>query len=100
MPRSFARGGGVTDLHFDRPLWLQTRCTGHVLWALNIEHVDQLAADIGASPRSDRPSSHMFTVLPTWMKHAANRTDILIALGRLRLLADRSSPADRSDAAY
>ncbi|MFI6316503.1 hypothetical protein ACIBG8_03240 [Nonomuraea sp. NPDC050556] len=95
--------GGTEDPFFRRPLWLQTRCLGRVLWAYNEEHVDELAAYVGALLRERgpyRPTMSMLARLPVWMKRAGNRTEVLAGLARLRSLAERSSPADRSDAAH
>lgn len=91
------------DPHFGQPLWLQTRCAGHILWALNVEHVEELAAYVGARLR-ERSGSHstsaMFARLPLWMKSADNRVRVLAGLDRLRFLAERSTPDDRAGAPY
>ncbi|OUC94377.1 hypothetical protein [Streptosporangium minutum] len=95
--------GGTEDPFFRRPLWLQTRCLGRVLWAYNEEHVDELAAYVGARLRergSYRPTMAMFARLPVWMKRAGNRAGVLAGLATLRSLAERSAPGDRSDAAH
>lgn len=93
--------GGPEDPYFRRPLWLQARCAGEVLWAYNLDQVTELTAYVGAQlrergkPRSNRS---MLSRLPPWMKAAANRAEVLAGLARLRELATRSAPADRSDA--
>ncbi|MGX8904007.1 hypothetical protein ACR820_01785 [Streptomyces netropsis] len=95
--------GGTHDPFFWRPLWLQTRCAGHILWAYNEEHVDELDAHIGARLRERggvRPTMAMFARLPRWMRAAGNRDEVLAGLETLRNLATRSAPAERSDAAY
>lgn len=94
--------GGTEDPFFRRPLWLQTRCAGQILWAYNEEHIDALAAFVGARlrVRHASPTLGMFARLPAWMKSAAHREEVLAGLGTLRSLASRSGPADRSDAAY
>ncbi|MFD9301329.1 hypothetical protein ACFWCB_01305 [Streptomyces sp. NPDC060048] len=95
--------GGTEDPFFRRPLWLQTRCAGHVLWAYNEEHVDALAAYVGARLRergTGSPTRALFPRLPAWMKTAGNRSDVLAGLDTLRALAGSPSPADRSDAAH
>src|SRR5205807_7568551 len=43
--------GGPNDPFFDLPLWLQTPCCGHLLWAFNDRHLDALEAYVGASLR-------------------------------------------------
>jgi hypothetical protein len=94
--------GGTEDPFFRRPLWLQTSCAGRVLWAYNIDHVTELAAYVGAQLRERggmRPTMSMFARLPRWMKSATNRADVLAGLKKLEALAERATPADRSDAA-
>ncbi|BAC75075.1 hypothetical protein AQJ43_17915 [Streptomyces avermitilis] len=95
--------GGSEDPFFRRPLWLQTRCVGRILWAYNEEHVDELSAYVGARVRERggvRPTRAMFARLPAWMKRADQRSEVLAGLETLRALAERSAPADRSDAAH
>lgn len=94
---------GSEDPFFQRPLWLQTRCAGHILWAYNEEHVDELSAYVGARLRERggaRPTMSMFARLPAWMKVSDNRAEVLAGLETLRALAERMAPADRSDAAH
>lgn len=95
--------GGSEDPFFRQPLWLQTRCVGRILWAYDEEHVDALSAYIGARLREragQRPTMSLFARLPSWMKRADHRADVLAGLRTLRALAERSAPADRSDAAH
>lgn len=95
--------GGSEDPFFQRPLWLQTRSAGHILWAYNEEHVDELSAYVGARLRERggaRPTMSMFARLPAWMKVSDNRGEVLAGLETLRALAERMAPADRSDAAH
>ncbi|MFE1291341.1 hypothetical protein [Streptomyces sp. NPDC058751] len=94
--------GGTEDPFFRRPLWLQTRCAGRILWAYDEEHVDALAAYVGARLRERRasPTMAMFARLPAWMKSAGRRDEVLAGLADLRVLAGLSAPADRSDAAH
>ncbi|MGW0187729.1 hypothetical protein ACWDV7_18445 [Streptomyces sp. NPDC003362] len=94
--------GGTEDPFFRRPLWLQTRCAGRVLWAYDEEHVDALTAYVGARLRERRasPTMAMFARLPAWMKSASHRDEVLAGLSTLRTLAHRSAPADRSDTAH
>ncbi|MEE4418081.1 hypothetical protein [Streptomyces bugieae] len=94
--------GGTEDPFFRRPLWLQTRCVGHILWAYNEEHIDELAAYVSAVLRQHRasPTMAMIPRLPVWMKRADNRPEVLVGLGRLRALAERSAAGERSDAAH
>ncbi|GAA3152819.1 hypothetical protein [Streptomyces echinatus] len=97
-----AQLGGTEDPFFRRPLWLQTRCAGHVLWACNEEHVEALAAYTGATLREGGTgrTRAMFPRLPRWMKESGHRAAVLAGLERLRVLSALSAPADRSDAAH
>ncbi|MCQ4206225.1 hypothetical protein [Streptomyces longispororuber] len=95
--------GGTEDPYFGRPLWLQVRCAGHVLWAYDADHVDALAAYVGARLRERGPASPttaMVPRLPRWMTAADRRTEVLAALAALRAQAARTSPEDRSDVAH
>ncbi|WP_240437003.1 hypothetical protein [Streptomyces sporangiiformans] len=68
--------GGSEDPFFRRPLWLQARCAGQVLWACNEEHVDALSAYVGAQLRERggmRPTRAMLARLPPWMKKSSHR---------------------------
>ncbi|WP_431775914.1 hypothetical protein [Streptomyces cucumeris] len=97
-----AKPGGTEDPFFRRPLWLQTRCAGRILWAYGEEHVDALAAYVDARLRERRasPTMAMFARLPAWMKSSQRRDEVLAGLATLRSLARLPSPADRSDAAH
>ncbi|MEU9298071.1 hypothetical protein [Streptomyces sp. NPDC048266] len=94
--------GGTEDPFFGRPLWLQTRCAGRILWAYDEAHVDALADHVGARLRERHasPTMAMFARLPVWMKSADRRDEVLAGLAKLRARAGRSAPADRSDAAH
>ncbi|MBR8638956.1 hypothetical protein KEF29_05580 [Streptomyces tuirus] len=94
--------GGTEDPFFRRPLWLQTRCAGRILWAYNEEHIDALAAYVAATQRRRHtsPTMAMFPRLPLWMKSANHRDTVLAGLAALRDLARRAAPTDRSDAAH
>ncbi|MFF7367771.1 hypothetical protein [Streptomyces tricolor] len=98
-----AQPGGTEDPFFRRPLWLQTRCAGRVLWAYDVEHLEALGAYVGAVVRERggaSPTRAMFARLPRWLKESGHRAEVLAGLERLRELARRSAPGDRSDAAY
>ncbi|WP_328761354.1 hypothetical protein [Streptomyces sp. NBC_00272] len=94
--------GGTKDSFVRQPLWLQTRCAGRILWAYNEEHVEALAAYVGAQlrERCASPTMAMFARLPAWMKSAQRRDEVLAGLATLGNLAQLSAPADRSDAAH
>ncbi|MEV5174768.1 hypothetical protein AB0L10_27670 [Streptomyces flaveolus] len=95
-------GGTDPSRHHDSGRWL-VQYTGRVLWACNEEHLEALAAYVGAALRERgpaRPTMAMFARLPRWMKESGHRAEVLAGLDRLRDLARRSAPADRSDAAH
>lgn len=70
-------------------MWLQADCSGHVLWAYNVRHLDLLDAYVAAKLRErgevmpGAPAS-LVERLPTWLKAAKNRTEILRTIKRLR----------------
>src|SRR5713101_7682144 len=68
------------------PLWLQTRCRGNVLWALNAEHLDDLEKFVEAKVRSMKPRSPYFLPwrLPRWMISRKNRDTVSRGIRRLR----------------
>jgi hypothetical protein len=78
------------------PLWLQTRCCGHTLWAYHQDHPDLLRSWIGADLRergSTPPTpatgwgrwetETLVERLPEWMKVAKNREQVLAAIETL-----------------
>lgn len=78
------------DPFFGLPLFLQAPCCGEVLWAWNLEHLDLLAAVVGAALRErDRVSTAksndtLLGKLPRWVKAAKNREAVLACAGRMR----------------
>jgi hypothetical protein len=78
--------GVPVDPFFGLPLWLQTRCCGETLWALNLDHLNVLESYVGARLREKKPNSAytMLEVLPRWMKAAGHRAEFLRATARLR----------------
>lgn len=82
--------GADVDPHFRLPLWLTVSCCGgHTLWVWNVEHLDVLEGYIGARLRERGPveghgRASMLEKLPTWMKLAKNRDELLKAIDRLR----------------
>ena len=90
--------GGPVDPFFRRPLWLQAGCCGQVLWAYNVRHLDLLESYVAARLRergdvvAGAPAS-LVERLPTWLKTAKNRAEVLRTIGRLR----SATPAPRRD---
>lgn len=89
-------GRDAVDWYIGLPLWLQTPCCGHVLWAYNAEHLAFLEAYIQATLRERGPLDHpsanrnrtLVSRLPLWMKRRQNREDVLKGLARLKRLLD------------
>lgn len=77
------------DWYFHCPLWLQTPCCGHTLYALNLAHVAFLERYVRASLRERQPNmnSSLASRLPQWIKSAKHRKEVLRCLDRLRALA-------------
>jgi len=81
--------GSPIDPYFQRPVWLQASCCGNVLWGYNLRHLDLLESYVQAKLRERGelvPWAPMSLVerLPTWLKAAKNRTEILRTIKRLR----------------
>ncbi|GAA3661214.1 hypothetical protein GCM10022224_025850 [Nonomuraea antimicrobica] len=81
--------GGPFDPYFRRPVWLQASCCGQVLWAYDVRHLVLLEAYVAARLRERgnvAPFAPMSLVerLPTWVKVAKNRDEILRTIRRLR----------------
>jgi hypothetical protein len=80
--------GAPVDPFFHLSVWLQVEFSGEVLWAYNLEHLDFLAAHVGAKLRER--NGFKFQVrsigarLPRWMTSAANRGAILKAIEKLK----------------
>ncbi len=90
--RTLVVSNDATDWYFRLPLWLQTPCCGHVLWARNVEHLAFLEQFVGAKLR-ERPSVAdgyrnrlLASRLPLWLKAARSRAHVLVALAKLRSL--------------
>lgn len=84
--------GGPADWYFRHPLWLQTSCCGHVLWAYNAAHLAFLREYVQADLRERVPvqntNNTLASRLPRWMKSAKNRDEVLKGIARLDTLLD------------
>jgi len=81
----------LVDNCFGLPLWLQTPCVGHVLWAFNARHLAYLKDFLQADLRERRGTANASVVsrLPGWLKQAKHRSEALRAVGHLeRLLVE------------
>lgn len=89
------------DAVFHLPLWMQTPCCGHLLWAFNLRHL-QLLIEIVGRPLTGEPGVSLIgevgaTVrrcmdlmqlagLPGWLRAEENRAEVIVALNRLKAL--------------
>lgn len=84
----YRQQAGAIDPLFGLPLWLQTPCCGHVLWAYNADHLDFLEGYIAATIRErqgGKGNHHGIAVrLPRWMKLAKHRPELLKAIQKLQ----------------
>jgi hypothetical protein len=84
-------GDPVRDGYFGLPLWLQTPCCGHLLWADNRFHLGVLEQFIQADLREHRleppfvyRTYSLVYRLPEWMIIAKHRQAVLDAIARLK----------------
>ena len=82
--------GAPADPYFHVPLWLQTPCRGHTLWAYNAAHLAFLRAYVRATDRrrAERedtgPRNQLLeSRLPRWVKAAKNRETVARGLAVL-----------------
>lgn len=87
-PNRDTRAGAAAERYSGLPLWLQTPCCGEILWAYNAEHLAFLERYVGATLRERMPNknSSLASRLPTWLKSAKNREEVLRGIVRLRAL--------------
>ena len=82
-------GPEPVDPYFELPLWLQEPLGPHVLWALNIGHLDYLEAYVAAPLRqrthlSSWQNSTVASRLPQWLISAGHREVVLTTIRKLR----------------
>jgi hypothetical protein len=76
----------LVDNCFGLPLWLQTPCAGHTVWAFNARHLAYLKEFLEADLRERRGTAGNASVisrLPAWMKSAKHRDEARRAVRRL-----------------
>ncbi|WP_435204554.1 hypothetical protein [Micromonospora sp. bgisy143] len=78
----------LVDNCFGLPLWLQTPCVGHTLWAFNPRHLAYLKEFLRAGLRERHSTANASVVsrLPGWLKQAKHRGEALGAVERLERL--------------
>jgi hypothetical protein len=97
--RDVGPGVTITDGPYDPcfclPVWLQTTCAGHKLWAYNLKHLEFLESYVSATHRlRDRRldgigcERQLACLLPKWITAAKSRGEVLRALSELRRMAD------------
>ncbi|MGW3094909.1 hypothetical protein ACWDCC_15805 [Streptomyces sp. NPDC001102] len=80
----------ATDPYFGLPLWLQVETRHGWLWAYNPEHLDLIRRFVQAPLRERAPwydTGQKMTLvarLPTWIKRAKHRDEILRAVSRIQ----------------
>lgn len=80
-------GGAALDPFFGLPLLLTVSCRHGQLWAYNRHHLRELQAYVSAQLRERRGggNSALFSRLPTWIKLARHRSEVLKALQKMAL---------------
>ncbi len=86
--------GDAADAYFHLPLWLQSPCLGHTLWAFNERHLAFLREYVAATDRrvvrrrSEEPLNTLLASrLPRWIQLAKNRRVLLHAISKLEARA-------------
>ncbi|WP_435280945.1 hypothetical protein [Streptomyces koelreuteriae] len=80
----------ATDPYFGAPLWLQVETRHGWLWAYNLEHLDLIRRFVRAPLRERAPRNltgprmTLLARLPTWIKRANSRDEILRAISRIQ----------------
>lgn len=94
--------GKPVDPFFGLALYVQAPCCGNVLWAWNLQHLDLLAAVVGARLRerarglSFRSNDTLLAKLPRWVKAAKSREPVLECVAKLRATASGPVPKPRT----
>jgi hypothetical protein len=80
--------GRITDPWFHAALWLQTRCAGYVLWALNLRHLAYIEEYVRSRDRNrdefTQFGSALGEQLPQWLVIAKNRDAVLRSVAHIR----------------
>jgi hypothetical protein len=80
------------DGYFGAELWLQAECCGgNLLWARNRGHLEYLRAYVAGKLREHDGNPYvkpLSSKLPTWMKQAKHREEVIHHLDRLAATLD------------
>lgn len=81
----YQESGFASDPIFNLPLWFQTKIKNDTFWAYNREHLNEIKDYVDAKlrERSNTGYSTMVERLPTFIKLAKNREQILKEIERL-----------------
>jgi len=85
-----SRGEYGVDDYFHLPYWLRMPCRYGVVYAVNEEHLAYMEEFFAANLRERRRGPHgwsngsFISRLPTWMKRAKNRAEIMVCLEKLK----------------
>lgn len=88
--RLFRERGEATDPFFGLPLWLQAETRHGRVWAYNPEHLEVIRRFVAAPLRERAPwdaqvkKMTLVARLPSWIKSAKNRDEVLRAVERIR----------------
>jgi hypothetical protein len=78
--------GASIDWYFRLPLWLEISCCGETLWAYNQKHLEFIENYVAAKIRVRTPKKNksLASRLPSWIKQAKNRAEILKGIAKLK----------------
>jgi hypothetical protein len=78
--------GANVDWYFRLSLWLQISCCNETFWAYNFKHLEIIEQYVSAKlrERTKKGRNSFLSKLPTWLKSAKNRDEILRAIEKLK----------------
>jgi len=86
------------DPYFGFKLYLQSSCCDELLWVYNSEHLEDLYSYVRAAIRERNGTNKwsMITRLPSWIKKAENRKEILKCLDKFRSLIPATAKPNKA----
>lgn len=72
------------DQYFAYKFWLRADIDGHLLWAVNLQHLLALETHVQAPKRAAFPESVWIETLPRWLTSRKNRDRVLKAIDALK----------------
>lgn len=84
------------DPFFGLPLFLKSDCKHGVIWAFNLNHINNYRDFINADlrERQGTPKWSWITRLPKWIKSSKNREHVLKALNKMEKSYSKANSAD------